>query len=172
MIEIPITEEMYATAERYAKELGALRGSIMRGGSNIYGFLGEEIFQHLFPDAVRDNEASHDFTWNGLRIDVKSKRCATKPKLNYEASVVKSKNPQDTDIYFFCRIHTDTRLGWAMGWMPSKAYLRNAYVKKKGDKDPSNGNICKRTCWNMYYHDMLTVPSMQQISVIQHSKAA
>ena len=43
MIEIKITEEMKKRAWAKSREMGVIRNSIMKGGGNIAGFLGEEV---------------------------------------------------------------------------------------------------------------------------------
>ena len=164
MIPKNITENMYARAKAISDAQGSLKGSIRFGRGNVYGYLGEEAFHSHFPSAIKENTFDYDFVFeNGISVDVKSKMCATPPKDFYEGSVTYAKVTQKCDIYFFCRIDKDTRRAWLCGWEYSKDYLKNAYVKKKGDKDPSNGNVCKRTCWNMLYSDMRDVNSLNDI---------
>lgn len=160
MHEMAITQEMYDRAAEKAKALGVLKGSIRRGAGNIYGFLGEEIFLKLYPHAVRVNEESHDFELEGLRVDVKTKMCSSQPLMHYEASVTYAKTPQDCDIYFFVRVHKDTRIGWALGWQLASNYIRSAALKKKGEVDPANGMVCHKTCWNLPYSDMFPPDSL------------
>lgn len=160
MLTIPITNEMYAEAKVIADSQGALKGSIRFGQGNIYGYLGEAIFQKLY-DCYRVNDYEHDFVINNghedIKVDVKTKMTTVEPKPEYEASVTKMPKQQDTHIYFFCRVHKDTRKGWAIGWEWSDVFFKTAYLKNKGDKDKSNGMICKRACWNIY-HNQLQAP--------------
>jgi hypothetical protein len=157
MIEIKITNEMYRSAKAISDAQGVLKSSIRYGEGNIYGYLGEEIFQNLY-DCQRVNTYDCDFLINrfdqDIRVDVKTKMTSYEPKPEYEGSVTKMPKQQDTHIYFFCRVHKDTRMGWAIGWEFSDVFFEKAYLKKKGDKDPSNGMICKRTCWNIYHHQL------------------
>jgi hypothetical protein len=163
MLEISITDEMYAVAKTLADAQGALKGSIRFGQGNIYGYLGEAIFEKLY-DCHRVNDYDHDFVISSfdreIRVDVKTKMTTVEPKPEYEASVTKMPKQQDTDIYFFCRVHKDTRKGWAIGWEFSDTFFKTAYLKNKGDKDPSNGMICKRTCWNIFHNQLRSPESL------------
>jgi hypothetical protein len=154
---IEITQAMYDRAHILAEAQGRLKGSIRFGAGNIYGYLGEEIFCKAF-ECQRVNDYEHDFVINrfdkDIRIDVKTKMTTVEPKPEYEASVTKMPKQQDTDIYFFCRVHKDTRKGWLIGWEWSDIFFLTAYLKNKGDKDTSNSNICKRTCWNIFHHQL------------------
>jgi hypothetical protein len=163
MISIPITNEMYSRALKISEAQGALKGSIRGGRGNIYGYLGEEIFHKLYPDAKRINGYDHDFELRrfsnlaepvDVKVDVKTKMTGYVPKPEYEASVTKMPKQQDTHIYYFCRVHKDTRKGWAIGWEYSDCFFKRAYLKEKGDKDPSNGMVCKRTCWNIFHNQL------------------
>ena len=160
-IEVEISKEMYENAKKIADAQGALKGSIRFGKGNLTGYLGEEIFYKLFPKAERINDYESDFALNGYKIEVKSKQCSSKPLEHYEGSVTYSKKPQDCDIYFFTRIHKDTRTGWYCGWRTHDSFLRDALVLRKGDTDPKNNYVCKRDCWNMKYNDMNDIDSLK-----------
>ncbi len=163
MLVMPITTKMYQSAKAIADAQGVLKGSIRYGAGNIYGYLGEEIFQKLY-DAQRVNDYEHDFVINrfdqDIRVDVKTKSTSYKPLPEYEASVTKMPRQQNTHIYFFMRVHKDTRKGWALGWEFSDIFFKKAYLKEKGDKDPSNGMVCKRTCWNIFHHQLRSPESL------------
>jgi hypothetical protein len=154
---------MYTEAHDLAESQGALKGSIRFGQGNIYGYLGEAIFQTLY-DCFRVNDYEHDFVINkndqDIKVDVKTKMTTVEPKPEYEASVTKMPKQQETHIYFFCRVHKDTRKGWAIGWEFSDVFFKTAYLKEKGDKDPSNGMICSRTCWNIFHHQLRSPESL------------
>jgi len=163
MLTVPITTAMYTEAKELADAQGALKGSIRFGQGNIYGYLGEAIFQKLF-DCQRVNDYEHDFVINrydqDIKVDVKTKMTSYKPLPEYEASVTKMPKQQKTHIYFFCRVHKDTRKGWAIGWEFSDVFFKTCNLFKKGDKDSSNGMICKRTCWNIFHHQLRSPESL------------
>lgn len=163
---------MYQRAKAIADAQGKLKGSIRSGKGNIYGYLGEEIFWSLYPDALRCNDYDHDFELRrfnfldnpvDIKVDVKTKMTSYEPKPEYEGSVTKMPKQQDTHIYFFCRVHKDTRKGWAIGWEYSDCFFEKAYLKRKGDKDPSNGMVCKRTCWNIFHNQLRSPGSLTQL---------
>ena len=156
-----ISTEMYNSATAYAAELGMLRGSIRFGKGNLTGFLGEEALLMLIPESKRINNYDYDFELNGKYIEVKSKQCSTEPLLHYDGSVVYTENPQNADVYVFFRIHKDTRIGWFCGWRSCKSFIKESMLLKSGDKDPANGYVCKRSCWNMPYKDMRDLDSLK-----------
>lgn len=47
MIEVPIPDSWWLSAEWLADDMGELNNSIRKGEGNVYGFLGELIFVHL-----------------------------------------------------------------------------------------------------------------------------
>jgi hypothetical protein len=162
MKELTITQNMYNSAEGMANEQGVLKGSIRFGAGNIYGFLGEELFHKCYPEAIRENTMDYDFIYHNLHIDVKTKMTTVKPLMEYEGSVTKMPKHQACDIYFFCRVHKDTRKGWVIGWEYTDRFFEKAYLKNKGDKDPSNGNVCKRACWNIFYRDLKPLIELEE----------
>lgn len=161
MKELVVSQAMYDSAEKLAKAQGVLKGSIRRGAGNIYGYLGEELFLKQYPNSERVNTMDYDFILNGLKIDVKTKMTTVEPLPEYEGSVTKMSKKQACDIYFFCRVHKDTRKGWVIGWEYAEKFFKKAYLKKKGDKDKSNGNVCKRTCWNIFYYDLKPLTALE-----------
>lgn len=160
-IKVDITKEMYERAKNIADEQGMLKGSIRFGKGNLTGYLGEELFYYLFPKSIRVNDYHSDFNLNKSRIEVKSKQCSTPPLEHYNGTVTFSTKPQECDIYFFTRIHKDTRVGWFCGWRSKDSFLHEAVLLKKGDTDPANGYVCKRDCWNMQYKNMNDLDSLK-----------
>tara|TARA_R100000388_G_scaffold81218_1_gene59853 strand:+ start:31 stop:288 length:258 start_codon:yes stop_codon:yes gene_type:complete len=43
LIEVKVTEQMFLTAREKAVEVGKLNNSILNGGGNLAGFIGEQI---------------------------------------------------------------------------------------------------------------------------------
>jgi len=112
MIEIEITKEMKKRAWRKAREMGVIYNSIMKGGGNIAGFLGEEIANSLIEGTV-NNTYDYDITSkSGIKYDVKTKRCTSAPKPNYECSVANFNTKQKCDRYAFVRVEGGEGLGF------------------------------------------------------------
>lgn len=171
-VEVEVSPVMYQNAKRRADEQGALRKSIMGGRSNIYGYLGEEIFHKLFPRAIRTNTNEFDFVLNGITIDVKSKRCKHMPRIDFECSLALVTKLQDVEAYFFCRVKEDCSVGWALGWMSSNAYKNGCKEMKKGDYDPSNKMTFLCDCLNRPISDLWTVASLNVVQAIERKRTA
>ena len=82
-----------------------LQGSITGGMSNVVGALGEVIVAELL-GAKEVNSKDYDLIDGNIRIDVKTKRCNTKPLRHYDCSVAAHGTKEDCDSYVFVRILT------------------------------------------------------------------
>jgi len=152
MIEIEITKEMKNRAWRKAREMGVIHNSIMKGGGNIAGFIGEEIANSLI-DGTVNNTYDYDITSkSGIKYDVKTKRCTSAPKPNYECSVANFNTKQKCDRYAFVRVEfKNGRWGraWLLGWLTHEEYFHSSKKLTKGQIDPSNGFIVRADCHNV-----------------------
>ena len=102
------------------------------------GFLGEVAFERTFKqfDYVGDKSYTHDYEYKGLKVDVKAKSCNTPPKLNYNASVVRTRFSKfEADVYFFMRVHKGLRKVWLCGWSPKKSIIHKKRFNERGERD-------------------------------------
>ena len=152
MIEIEITKDMKKKAWRKAREMGVIHNSIMKGGGNIAGFIGEEIANSLIEGTV-NNTYDYDITSkSGIKYDVKTKRCTSAPKDHYECSIAAYNTKQKCDRYAFVRIEwVNGKWGraWVLGWLDHKEYFNKAEKLNRGDIDRSNGYMVKADCYNV-----------------------
>ena len=74
MIEIPIDNNYTNRAREKASTVGILQGSITGGTSNVVGAIGEIIVADSI-EAEQMNTYDYDLVKDGMRIDVKTKRC-------------------------------------------------------------------------------------------------
>ena len=148
MIEIPISEDYMRHAREKASSVGILQGSITGGTSNIVGAIGEVIVADII-GATEANTFNYDLVKDGNRIDVKTKRCNTKPQPNYDCSVASHGTKQDCDSYVFVRILTDLSKAWILGSISKQEYYAEATRYKKGQVDPSNGFTFRTDCYNL-----------------------
>ena len=149
MIEVRVTQKMLIDARKKAEEMGRINNSILSGGGNLAGFVGEFIAQK-----VLGGEISNTFDWdlvleNGKKVDVKSKQTSVKPKDYYECSVSAFSRKQNCDIYAFVRVKNDLTVGWFLGSKSSSSYFKEASLLKKGEKNGDNGFIVRADCYNM-----------------------
>lgn len=149
---VEFTLDMLEIARDKAKEMGNLNNSITNGEGNEAGFLGEEIVLALIQRFERSNTYDYDLICEKIKIEIKSKRCTSTPKMYYECSVADFNTKQDATIYIFTRILTkngSTSGGWFLGWLPKEEFYTNAIFHKKGDVDSSNNFTFKADCYNI-----------------------
>jgi len=148
MIQIKITPDIIARAKKKAATVGNLQGSITGSLSHVVGAIGEIIVA----DAIGANESNtydYDLVRDGERIDVKTKRCNTRPFPHYDCSVAAHGTNQNCDSYVFVRILTDTSRAWILGSIPKPDFYTRATKYKRGDIDPTNGFTFKADCYNL-----------------------
>ena len=149
MIEVTITDEMLLAARAKAVEMGKIHNSILKGGGNVAGFLGEQVAISVL-GGDWNNTYDYDFTTEaGKRVEVKTKQTSVKPLPHYECSIAKFNTKQDCDAYAFVRVLNDFSVGWFLGVLTKEAYFDKANFLKKGDVDPSNNYTVKADCYNV-----------------------
>ena len=149
MIEVTITDEMLLAARAKAVEMGKIHNSILKGGGNVAGFLGEQVAISVL-GGDWNNTYDYDFTTEaGKRVEVKTKQTSVKPLPHYECSIAKFNTKQDCDAYAFVRVLNDFSIGWFLGVLTKETYFDKANFLKKGDVDPSNNYTVKADCYNV-----------------------
>jgi hypothetical protein len=94
MIELEISDDILVKARQKARTLGRLHNSITKGGGNIAGYIG----QMLVAEYLKANEPDNydfDVEKDGIKYEVKTKRCTSKPKPEYDCSVSDFNTKQD-----------------------------------------------------------------------------
>ena len=99
---IPIKKEWLEQAKKDSQHMGMLNKSITEGQGNLAGFIGELVVQAII-GGVRKNTYDYDIIKNDKFIDVKTKRCTSEPKLNYDCSVAAYNTKQNCTHYVFTR---------------------------------------------------------------------
>ena len=152
MIEVKITEDMKKRAWAKSREMGVIKNSIMKGDGNIAGFLGEEV-ANVVLGGIINNTYDYDLvSVDGIKYDVKTKRCTSPPKPYYDCSVANFNTKQKCDRYVFVRIENKNKRwgrAWVLGWLTHDDYFKKARKLTKGQKDPSNGFIVRADCHNV-----------------------
>jgi len=149
MIEITPTPEQIKEARLLSGNTVGLQGSITRGGGSPAGALGE-ILVRDYLDYVQAPTPHYDlYTDQGIRIDVKTKRCTSAPRLFYECSIAAHGTKQKCDEYIFVRVLNNLQKAWLLGRIPKDEYFDRAVRHKKGERDESNGFTFKADCYNL-----------------------
>lgn len=170
---ILLDARMKKEAQRLADAMGdgkGRRGSILEGGGDLLGCLGELAFKQMLQDSTygehghgggplkieHEPNAHFDLDVQGIRIDVKSKWSKGMPKHNWEGSVAMGREddtdlPQSVDVFAFMRILYHEKemigktkvpgmVGYFCGWLPKDQFYKKAVGIKKGEVDPRPTN--------------------------------
>ena len=130
--EIQINSDYMSRAREKASSVGILQGSITGGTRNVIGAIGEVVVADSI-NAKQINTYDYDLVKDGMRIDVKTKRCNTKPLPNYDCSVALHGTKQDCDAYVFVRILTDMSKAWILGGISKHNFYKEANpIQKRG----------------------------------------
>ena len=152
MIEVKITEDMKKRAWAKSREMGVIKNSIMKGDGNIAGFLGEEVANVVIVGIINNTYDYDLVSEDGIKYDVKTKRCTSPPKPYYDCSVANFNTKQKCDRYVFVRIENKNKRwgrAWVLGWLTHDDYFKKARKLTKGQKDPSKGFIVRADCHNV-----------------------
>lgn len=149
ILTIP-TSEQIKKAQDKAAQLGRLNNSIMEGGGNVYGFLGEELILDYLGGQIC-NTFDYDLIIDEVKIDVKTKCCTSEPKPNYFCSVAAFNIRQRCDYYYFVRILKDFGKAWILGYCGKEEFYETAKFYKKGQPDPDSkfGWTFRADCYNL-----------------------
>jgi hypothetical protein len=165
IIKIPHTQEMIDRAISKANALGSINNSILRGGGNIAGYLGEEaVASYIGANIVSCDEGvdkyNHDILYDKDRLEIKTKRRTVSPKDFYDVSVAETSKHQRPDTYIFLSLEFDRVNGrgrskkyyglkhvWLCGQMDADEYFDRATLWEAGKVDTSNNF---KTHVNMY----------------------
>ena len=149
---------MKKTAWRKARALGKLKNSITKGKGNIVAFLGEEIVNEYLKGEIK-NTKDYDIMHNGHRYDVKTKRCTSEPKPEYDCSVAAYNTVQKCDAYIFVRVQQNKTTNkweraWICGYYGKDKYYEDARKLFKGQRDGSNWFKVRANCYNLPISDL------------------
>ena len=145
-----IPEKVLIKAIKRSKKLGRLHNSITKGAGNLAGYIGQILVAETL-GAKDVDKANYDLELNGVTYEVKTKRCTSKPKAEYECSVSKFNDKQQCDYYVFVRVKDDLSRAWILGRKRAADYFAEARECKAGEVDEKSdrGWTFKSDCWNL-----------------------
>jgi hypothetical protein len=169
MKQVTIKKEWLEEAKQNALSMGALKGSITEGEGNLAGFVGEIVVHNLI-GGIRHNTHDYDIRLDEKLIDVKTKRCTSSPKPNYECSVAAFNTQQKCSHYVFCRVlEPSYSRCWVLGYLPKDEYYQVARFCKEGEIDQNDhrGWRFKADCYNIAIRDLRPIEDLiQQTTLI------
>ena len=145
MLQLPFDNEMIRAATDWAENLGGIYNSITKGDGNYAGRLGElALAKHLGVE-VKDHK-DYDLIYNDSKVEVKTKRRATKPKPNYTVNIAATSKHQKPDTYAFLSVeysdrdsggnYSDLLKIWLCGYKSADQFFEEAEFWPKGTPDP------------------------------------
>lgn len=145
MIRLKINKDQIKRAsELYG--FGALKNSITKGESNLYGAVGEiVVFDYCKNSGRRVSHKSttdYDMIINGNKFDIKTKKTTVPPLSGFNCSVAAFNTTQKCDHYLFVRVMEDYSEAWLLGYIPKGEFFKRATFNRKGQPDP------KFPAWN------------------------
>lgn len=151
MIEISnIPQHVISDAIRRSDQLGSLRNSITEGKGNVAGYIGQSLVaMHLNAQDIDDYQ--FDVVKDGIKFEVKTKRCTSKPRPEYDCSISEFNIKQQCDYYVFVRVMEDLSKAWILGKKKREDYFNQSRFCKKGEKDSKShlGWTFKSSCYNL-----------------------
>jgi len=168
-------------ARKKAEKLGQIKNSILKGGGNVAGYLGEEaVASYIDAKITSCNKGTDKYdyditTQDDRRIEIKTKRrtvsCIDRDgndRDHYEVSVAKTSVHQRPDLYIFVsiqfnKVKTDPdgkKLYYGienieiLGQMKPEDYFAEAWLVQKGDHDASNDFTAHTDMYNLHIKDL------------------
>jgi len=145
MQSLKFNQKMIDQASQWADDLGGIKNSITNGGGNYAGRLGELALAKHLGVGVMDHK-DYDLIYNGKRVEVKTKRRATKPKSNYTVNVAYTSIHQKPDKYAFLSLeysdrdsggnYSDLQHIWLCGYKSAEQFFEESEFWPKGTPDP------------------------------------
>jgi len=171
MKKLYFDDQMIHDAISSANALGSINNSILNGGGNVAGYLGEyavgyDLGAKIISNKKGKEKYNNDLRWYDKKIEVKTKRRTVAPLLKYEVSIAETSIHQQPDIYAFVSIHCKELISknprkyrgiidiWLCGYMGYNEYFEKAVYYKKGQIDKSNGFKVHRNMYNMKIGDL------------------
>ena len=158
IISIPWDDRMVTRAQKKAKSLGRIRNSILRGGGNAAGYLGEEaVASYIGAEITSCNKGSDKYDYDiiardGRRVEIKTKRRTVYPQEHFDVSVAKTSVHQRPDLYIFVsiefakvtmengrRVYRNIKSICILGQAEPEDFFARAKIWREGDIDGRNG---------------------------------
>jgi hypothetical protein len=146
VLEIKLDSDTRSRIAREAREMGVLSGSLTGGKGNYVGVAGEVMAHYLLGGTrVGAERYSHDIELpNGLTVDVKTSKAASRPRPHYVARIYAPENHREKlatkcDVYYFMRAHESKHTVWALGWLFADEFVEKAAFLPMGSMGSSDG---------------------------------
>ena len=141
MIKLELSQDQFERAEKLYG-FKALKNSIKKGESNIYGAIGEIMVNDYFvgkgADVNSKSTYDYDMIIDGYKIDVKCKATNYEPKEYFNCAIPALQARQKCDFYFFTFATYDFKTCYLAGYKQKAAYFKESRFVREGEIDHSN----------------------------------
>ena len=148
MIEVDVTEEVRQAARNRVEDFYTVNRrspDIHQYGHDakrmFVGFLGEEIVRDYYNVLDPDSHPDYDLVINNCRVDVKTRACKSKPKLDYMCSANWYVYKTGPDYYLFLRVRNDFNKAWILGYIKCKEFYKKSIIQRRGEPYQFNKHI-------------------------------
>tara|TARA_R100001143_G_C3313365_1_gene111233 strand:- start:108 stop:782 length:675 start_codon:yes stop_codon:yes gene_type:complete len=131
-----------------------------------------DVVEYMSSDAGKE-KFNHDFIWDSLQFEAKTKERTVDPKDHYPVSVAKTSEHQQPDYYAFLSITMDkdetlSRLDrvksiWLCGIKKREDYFSQAEFIPKGSKEGNNNFKAHADMYNLPISNLHQVPPPNKI---------
>jgi hypothetical protein len=138
-------------ALEFGRSSRVLNNSITNGEANAVSKLGELLVQHRLPHSELKSTYDYDLVVDGHTVDVKTKRCTSPPRIDYDCSIAAFNTIQGCEYYVFVRILEDMTRAWLLGGIRKDRYFELATFCRQGEADPKSncGYRFHCDCYNL-----------------------
>ena len=142
VISIPWDALMVQRAQTKAKKLGGIRNSILKGGGNAAGYLGEEaVASYIEAEIIScndgDDKYNYDIWKDDRKIEIKTKRRTVSPQgFLYIFVSIEFENMMYEKAK---RVYRGIKNIWIVGQAEPEDYFARAKIWNAGDIGKSNG---------------------------------
>jgi len=116
-----VPQLLVEAAIKRSNKLGVLKNSITEGNGNVAGYIGQMLVA-LYLKGCDVDSFGYDVLKDGVRYEIKTKRCTSEPKESYNCSIANYNTTQKCDYYVFVRILEDYSRAWILGKKKAKDF--------------------------------------------------
>lgn len=138
MFKIKITDELYDFCEKLVEQHNFGQRNQANGTKEqqLTGVIGQNAVLELFNLPKINGESGFDngidFTFNHLKIDVKTMGRTTDVRANYTNNFLKLQDYFETEIYIFCSYNKNKKEVTVCGWIDKENFCKRRKYFPKG----------------------------------------
>lgn len=174
MFKIKITDELYHYCEKLVEQynFGQRKKANGTKEQQLTGIIGQCAVLELFGLPRVDGESGFDngidFTFNQLKIDVKTMGRTTDVRPNYTNNFLKLQDYFETEIYIFCSYNKNKKEVTVCGWIDKENFSKRRKYFPKGSYRTRSDGTQFITFSDLYEIDMSYLNDVLSIEELQN----